>query len=58
MLVYFWFGILCLITVLYLFVCVDGHKGGFLARAKRFLFSEMPEFLRRCGRRICGNWMV
>ena len=58
MLVYFWFGVLLVITFLYLFVCVDGHGGGCLARVKKFLFTEMPDLLRNIGRRICGNWVV
>ena len=58
MLVYFWLFTLSIITVLYLFVCVDGHQTGCLAKMKRFLFSSLPNILRGAGRRMCGAWLV
>lgn len=58
MLLYFWFWLLFVITVLYLFVCVDGNSGGYLAKTKGFLFVAMPNMLRAFGRRVFGNWLV
>lgn len=58
MLLNLWATLLLVITVTYLFVCVDGSKGGILAQIKLFLFNILPELIRQGLRRIFGEWFV
>ena len=49
---------LVFISVLYLFVCVDSHEAGCLSTVKRFLWETVPSYLRRVGRKVCGDRFV
>jgi len=46
MLVYLWAFALTIITIVYLFVCVDSNKGGILAKIKILIFYAAPDFIR------------
>ena len=46
--------ILFSVSFLYLFVCVDEHGGGVLAKMKIFLYKKMPENLKSIAAKICG----
>jgi hypothetical protein len=50
--------VLVIISFFYLFVCVDGNSGSFLAKIKIFLFKTFPDILRSNGRRYCGDRFV
>merc|ERR1711971_623050 len=50
--------VLITVSFFYLFVCVDSYGKGPLAKMKRFLFETLPEGLRTCGRKTCGERTV
>lgn len=53
-----WIFLLVLVSFIYLFVCVDSHGGGIMAKIKNFLFNTAPEGLKRGGRKVCGDRFV
>lgn len=58
MIVYLWGLLLTIITVIYLFVCVDSNKPGLLSKIKNALFYTLPNLARNLASRICGQWFV
>jgi len=50
--------ILFSVSFLYLFVCVDEHGKGVLAKMKIFLYKKMPENLKAIAAKICGQKFV
>ena len=54
------FLIFMLITAsfFYLFIAVDAHGEGILAKTRNFLFTTLPSKLRVNGRRFCGDMVI
>jgi hypothetical protein len=46
--------VLITVSFFYLFVCVDSHGKGCLAKTKYFLFTQFPDGLRWIGRKTFG----
>ena len=50
--------LLVTISFFYLFVCVNEHGDGFLARSKVLVTKKFPDKLREIAAKICGQRFV
>ena len=50
--------VLLSVAFFYLFVCVDEHGTGFMAKSKRFFWFTLPELLKKAAGKICGRRFV
>ena len=56
----FWSYLFILLSIafFYLFVCVNEHGTGCLPKMKIFLWRTLPNAMKDCARRTCGEWFV